>query len=249
MEGTTTQSATQPLRDWAAVADKLRFVDVGSRGGLQAKWHPHMDEICVIMFEPDAAEAVRVRNDIGQRFDCVVIDSALYHTVGRRKLYITENATCISLREPNHELLRWYDIQPHLKLVGEDEVACARYDTLYYQGRVPTPDALKIDVQGCEHEVLLGFGGLLQTCLGIELETQFYPVYRGQKLLHDIIAYLGDFGFVLRALEPVPHFDGDYVEANAFFTKARAAVRAYDATQRRKFDLLTKVWGLTPYRL
>ena len=62
----------------------------------------------------------------------------------------------------------------------------------------PAPDAIKIDVQGFEFQVLQGFGSLLQHCLGIELEAHFYPIYRGQKLLHDIVSMLSDYGLVLR---------------------------------------------------
>ena len=71
---------------------------------------------------------------------------------------------------------------------------------------------------------------------------------RGQRLLHDIVSLLNDHGLVLRTLQPVPHFDGDLVEVNAFFTKSRFAVRALNQDQRRKFALLTKVWELPDYR-
>lgn len=77
--------------------------------------------------------------------------------------------------------------------------------------------------------MLQGFGELLQTCLGIELETHVYPIYQGQKLLHHLIAFLSDYGFVLRKLtpllnmgapdRPVLSLDGDFVEFDAWFTK------------------------------
>jgi hypothetical protein len=118
---------------------------------------------------------------------------------------------------------------------------------LYHQGTVPAPDAIKIDAQGFEHQILLGFGSLLQDCLGIELEAHFYPLYRGQKLLHDIISLMSDHGLVLRTLQHVAQFDGDLVEVNAFFTKSRFAVRSLTPDQRRKFSLLTKVWELPEY--
>ena len=91
---------------------------------------------------------------------------------------------------------------------------------------MPAPDAVKIDVQGYEHEVLQGFGGLLQGCLGIELETHVYPVYQDQKLLGDLIALLEPYGFVLRRLSPVPSFDGDVVELDAWFTQEHRSLAA-----------------------
>jgi hypothetical protein len=115
------------------------------------------------------------------------------------------------------------------------------------KGAVPVPDAIKIDVQGFEYEVLLGFGHLLADCLGIELETHFYPIYKGQKLIGDIVSLLDDFDFVLRALKHVPNFDGDAIEFDAFFTKRRDKILDLCDPDKKKFSLLTDVCELTPY--
>lgn len=231
-----------------ADAGLLRLVDVGAMGGIQAKWHPYLERVAPVLFEPNPEEAARLR---AQHPHAAVVEAALGNTVGPRNLMITENPTCVSLRPPNQEFVAAYGIHPHLRMVGAQEVMCTRYDVLHQAGTVPAPDAIKLDVQGCEYEVLLGFGALLQDCLGIEMEAHFYPVYREQKLLGDIIALLREYGFVLRKLDQnkMNNFDGDLVEVDAFFTKPRHVVRAYNATQRRKFDLLTEVWELAPYRL
>jgi FkbM family methyltransferase len=231
-----------------AIDELLCFVDVGSRGGLQAKWHPHADAIRAILFEPDGKEATRLRNQIGPSSRHMVFDRGLSNLVGPKKLYVTVNTLGSSLLPPNTEFLANYEIRPHFELAGHAEVDCTRYDVLYHEGKVPAPDAIKIDVQGFEFQVLQGFGSLLQHCLGIELEAHFYPIYRGQKLLHDIVSMLSDYGLVLRTLQHVGQFDGDLVEVNAFFTMPLHAVRRLSPSQRRKFDLLTKVWELPVYR-
>jgi FkbM family methyltransferase len=227
---------------------RLCLIDVGAMGGVQAKWRPHLDSITPVLFEPNPVEAAKLRTHF---IHATIVEAALSNVVGRRELVITENPTCISLRNPNQEFLANYDVHPNLRVKGTQEVDCTRYDVLYQKGVVPCPDAIKLDVQGCEYEVLLGFGALLQDCLGIELETHFYPIYRDQRLLHEIIALLGEYGFVLRKLDQnkMSNFGGDLVEVDAFFTKPRSVVRSYDRTQRRKFDLLTEVWELTQYRL
>jgi FkbM family methyltransferase len=48
-------------------------------------------------------------------------------------------------------------------------VRSLRYDQLHAKGVVPVPHVVKIDFQGCEYEVLEGFGELLDQVLGIEL--------------------------------------------------------------------------------
>ena len=246
-----THVATEVIRAGSPIppdSERLCLVDVGAMGGVQAKWQPRLMSITPVLFEPNPAEADKLRTQFAS---ATVVEAALSNTTGRRNLVITENPTCISLRNPNQEFLAGYDIRQHLRVTGTQEVECTRYDVLYGQGIVPPPDAIKLDVQGCEYEVLLGFGALLQDCLGIELETHFYPLYREQRLLHEIIALLSEYGFVLRKLEQnkMDNFDGDLVEVDAFFTKPRSVVLSYDSIRRRKFDLLTEVWQLTQYRL
>jgi FkbM family methyltransferase len=249
-----THVATEVIRASSPIppdSERLCLVDVGAGlvpgGGIQDKWRPRLASITPVLFEPNPTEAAELR---AQFSDAVVVEAALSNITGRRNLVITENPTCTSLRHPNQEFLAGYDIRRHLRVTGTQEVECTRYDVLYGQGIVPPPDAIKLDVQGCEYEVLLGFGALLQDCLGIELETHFYPLYREQRLLHEIIALLGEYGFVLRKLEQnkMDNFDGDLVEVDAFFTKPRSVVLSYDPIRRRKFDLLTEVWQLTQYR-
>jgi FkbM family methyltransferase len=226
---------------------RLCLVDVGAMGGLQTKWHPFSGLLSPILFEPNPLEAARLR---AQLPNATVIEAALSNVVGRQNLIITENPTCISLRSPNGTFLSHYGINPHFNVKERLEVECTRYDELFRQGVVPSPDAIKLDVQGCEYEALLGFGSLLQDCIGVELEAHFFPLYQNQRLLHEIISLLSDYGFVLRKLDQnkMDNFDGDLVEVDAFFTKPRATVRSYNPDQRRKFDLLTEVWKLHQYR-
>jgi len=226
---------------------RIRLIDVGGAEGLQLKWMLRADRITPVIFEPIRPEAEAVRKTISRIPGAQVIENALAHTAGTRKLHVAAAAGCSSLREPNFSVLNRYSIGNIFKTVAEREVLCTRYDELFRKRIVPAPDAIKIDVQGFEYEVLLGFGHLLETCLGIELESQFYPLYRDQKLLSDIVAYLDQFGFALRALRQLPNFDGEFVECDAFFTKRRHEISDLPETVRKKFATLTEAWELTPY--
>jgi FkbM family methyltransferase len=226
----------------------LRLVDVGGAGGLQPKWLAHSDRILPVLFEPNPIEAEKVRSTLSKTFDQgLVIETGLSNLVGPKNLNITRYWGCTSLRQPNPNVLGKYRIGPAFDVVSTKEVNCTRYDILYQEGSVPSPDAIKIDVQGFEYEVLQGFGGLLQSCIAIELETHIYPIYREQKLLHHIVAFLADFGFVLRGLAQVPNFDGDVVELDAWFTKDIRAWRSFSPMELEKFQLICKVWNLVDY--
>jgi FkbM family methyltransferase len=60
--------------------------------------------------------------------------------------------------------------------------------------------ALKIDVQGAEHEVLEGARTILNRTSVISCELSLVPLYEGQKLWTDMIAKFDELGFELCGL-------------------------------------------------
>ena len=202
-----------------------------------------------ILFEPNHAEAERLRLKVGSYPKAIVMNCALGGVDRKRPLFITRNPTCISILEPNFELLKNYGIAEHFQVIRKEEVECCRYDTLWRAGAVPACDVLKIDVQGYEYEMFLGFGACLQGVLGIVAEAHFYEHYRGQRLLHDIVRLASTFGLVLRRIDSnkLQGFNGDFIEIDAFFTIGRAAVKALDKIRDEKFSLMSEAWGLPRY--
>ena len=224
--------------------DRLRIIDVGAAGGLQPQWARRASLLRPILFEPNESEAERTREVLSTFRDAEVIETALSNIDGFRNLHVARAVGCTSVLKPNADILDRYGLFPIFETVQTTSVRCARYDTLHRQGIVPDPDVIKIDVQGYEYEVLSGFGGLLQNCLGIELEAHFYPIYQGQKLLSDLVDLLDGYGLVLRSIRPVPNFRGDIVEVDAFFTRASHHLSSLSKSQKKKYDILNVVWGL-----
>ena len=228
----------------------LCLVDVGALGGLQSKWLPYVDKMFPVLFEPNRAQARIIEKHAAAYPRSLIIQKALAHVSGPRELFVTQNPNCVSLLEPNFDLLRGYGIKVHFDVVGREIIECERYDKLFVEGVAPAPDAIKIDAQGFEYEVLLGFGELLHHCLGIEVEAHFYPLYRGQRLLDEIIDLLAAFDFVLRRIDvnKLDNFDGDVVEVDAYFTKGRRLIASLPEQRQSKFHLISEVWGLQAYR-
>jgi FkbM family methyltransferase len=229
--------------------DLLRIVDVGALGGLEGGFAQHAGRLWPILFEPNPIEAQKIRGQLSGFKKSLVIEAGLGHIDGVKNFLMTRNPTCSSVLEPNFDYLNQYGIAYHFAVARKGEIQISRYDTLFENGVVPLPDAIKIDVQGFEYEVLLGFGSLLKSALAIKLEAHLYPVYRGQKLLGDLVGLLGQSGFNLRYIDlnKLENFAGDCVEVDAYFSKDRRAVRNLSSGAREKFDLIAEVWKLPSY--
>jgi FkbM family methyltransferase len=80
---------------------------------------------------------------------------------------------------------------------------------------------LKIDVQGFEDAVLEGGAGILTALVGVELELSLVPLYDGQTLWREQIAYMESAAFRLVSLTPVFWDDasGELLAADGIFLK------------------------------
>jgi hypothetical protein len=131
-----------------------------------------------------------------------------------------------------------------VQAVTPGDLTCTRDDPDHASGEAPVADVIKIDVEGYEYQVLDGFGDLLKDVLGIEAEAWFYPAYKNQFFLQDLIEKLMPFGLRLRRIETVPGFEGDLVCVNAYFTPGRIGYDNLSLPRKAKSDLITKVWKL-----
>ncbi len=71
-------NATACIRMPNISTDRLCLVDVGGAGGLQAKWLAYAAQIMPVMFEPNPAEAAKLRDTLQQSFaDGLVLETGL----------------------------------------------------------------------------------------------------------------------------------------------------------------------------
>ncbi|MCL2385326.1 MAG: FkbM family methyltransferase [Alphaproteobacteria bacterium] len=98
---------------------------------------------------------------------------------------------------------RAVEIEPSIGYVGTQKISIHRLDSLLDQFAKPGDhNYLKIDTQGYELNVLKGALGVINRFDLIQLETSFFEVYHGEKLIGDVIKFLDYLGFGVVSIEP-----------------------------------------------
>jgi FkbM family methyltransferase len=197
----------------------LVYADVGALWGID---NPVIQELRarkrlrVVGFEPDAAECERLR---AANPDDVYLPFGVGDVDGQRPFYVTAFGACSSFLEPDPAALRGAPHEGLFRVASISAIPQRRMDSLIAQGQIPAPEMAKIDVQGFELQVLQGFGSRLDGVVGVRLETQLRPLYKGQALFMDIYAYMASRGFILRDLRLAPPFVYEVVELEAYFSR------------------------------
>lgn len=197
----------------------LYYCDIGALGGID---NPVIDMlrnqhvIRVIGCEPNEEECQRLRiahpNDIYLPF--IISDED-----GERDLYVTRFKACSSCLKPDTEYLATMSYAPLFQIASVSRMPAKRFDSLISSGTVPTPDFVKLDVQGYELAVLKGFGRHLDHVLGVRLETHVRQMYKQQPLFHEILDFMVSRGFLLRDCRLTFPHDYEAVEFEAYFSR------------------------------
>lgn len=175
----------------------VTVVDVGARGGLHRRWARCVAPVMGIGFDADPKECERLSGlDPRSRFYPYALGAVDGATA---TLHITASPGSSSLLAPNTDFISSYCYAPAMKVLRTMRVNVTTLDTVCARERL-RPDALKLDVQGAELDVLRGGGSVLPTTLVVEAEVEFNEVYARQPLFGDLDRYLRDRGWLLLGL-------------------------------------------------
>jgi FkbM family methyltransferase len=172
-------------------------VDVGARGGLQHQWRRIRDLCLFVGFEPEAAEAARLKK--GALANELYVDSALHSKPGIVPFHHCVVPARSSLYLPDPEVIAdVYGTSDHYAIGRTDEVTVTTLDALASTGTVPFANIIKLDTQGSELDILKGAArSLNESVIAIEAEVEFVPLYKGQPLFGDVDAFLRSAGYEL----------------------------------------------------
>jgi FkbM family methyltransferase len=169
-------------------------LDVGAaRGGYAHELRDFGYRGRIVSFEPMAAAYADLAAAGAGDPDWVAVHSALGSATGRETINIASNSDSSSMlpMEAAHR-----SAAPHVDYVGQEEITVARLDDVapdhLSEGSRPF---LKIDTQGFEKEVMAGGAATLASCVGLQLELSFVPLYAGGMLVDEAITLAYEHGF------------------------------------------------------
>ncbi|MBU6147664.1 MAG: FkbM family methyltransferase [Actinomycetales bacterium] len=205
----------------------LRLVDVGAAGELPPRWAAIAGSVDYLGFEPDErSRAELLARDHGCR-SYLLRPEVLAADAGRITFNLCAKPMCSSALIPNSKWLARFPEVGRFEIVAFSEVDATSLDSI----GVTEADFIKLDTQGTELSILRGADRLLDTCLGLEVESEFQEMYSGQPLFADVSAHLVARGFeFIDLLNPVrwerTQFNayGQLAFADALFLRSPEAV-------------------------
>jgi FkbM family methyltransferase len=177
------------LNAFLSMGDPLCVYDLGASGGAPPPFCWLLDGISLINFEPNSNAEVEKS---GRNCDIAIGPQTM------KTLHINRRQTTSSLLPPREDVVNRYDFtkifpeEPRVfETVSTVEIETLGLDDAVKNFALPSPDFLKIDVQGLTHEVLLtGEKTISKSVLGLQVEVEFVETYTGQKTFGTVHEYL-----------------------------------------------------------
>jgi FkbM family methyltransferase len=180
-------------------------IDVGCRDGVRPAWRELEPYALLIGFDPDPVECARLNNVAGdptrERYEPLAVAAS----DGETTLYLTADPQCSSIYPPDARAISRYPELWRHEPRGTETIVTSTIDSWAQSADLSYIDALKVDVQGAELDVLRGAQRSLESVRVIEAEVEFQELYQGQPLFSDVNHYLRDRGFGLWRLREIHH--------------------------------------------
>jgi FkbM family methyltransferase len=218
--------AAADLRALAGLLERpVVAIDVGCRDGVRPAWRELGAHARLVGFDPDPAECARLNSAAGDALQERYEPLALASSDGEATLHLTADPQSSSLYPPAPSAIRRYPELWRHEPRGTQTIRTTTIDSWASSADVGAIDAMKVDVQGAELDVLRGAERSLESVRVIETEVEFQELYQGQPLFTDVDRFLRERGFGLWRLREIYHCSlsrpgrgepvfgvGDYVE-------------------------------------
>ena len=195
------QKVDMPTLDKSKIASLLTalqpsVVDIGARGGLDEDLLAIAWACSVYGFEPEPAEAARLREKPDPRWKKVtILPYAVGGITGKATLYLPESQQGASLLRHNADMVDRFGFDNLHTVRKEISVDTVTLDGLFASGELPRADYLKIDIEGAELAVLKAGTSVLQRTSAVKVECSFLQQRVAQPLIWDLVPFMLEAGF------------------------------------------------------
>lgn len=145
-----------------------------------------------IAVEPISSNFERLKKRMGDAPGFEAVRAAIWHTDGHEEIWVSEGPGydgSSSLREPTGHLVAF----PNCVFRRRVRIPTVTLNTLCRERGIEMVDFIWCDIQGCEGDMIAGGREALQRTRYLMMEWQGdSELYRGQKLLKDLLIALPD---------------------------------------------------------
>lgn len=196
------------IQDILTPNERFIILDGGAREAwTDPRWQAFISgRVRLYGFEPDAAEVERLNQEAAARkLDYRYYPTGLWCRSGKATFIANKSPGGGSFFEQNLALTdRWRFESPEVQFLARDifhptvreEMVVTSIDDWARQAHVTDLDFMKLNVQGCELEILQGSTSLLGQVLGLMVEMSFAETYHKRPFFSDIDAFLRSQDFV-----------------------------------------------------
>jgi FkbM family methyltransferase len=178
-------------------ASPFVYVDVGARGGIDQRWTPFKKHFLAVAVEADEAAYQDLVKMSKADPTLRPVFATLHNTPGEIILHVTRKAAVSSVLQPNKEVLGRFPDAERFDVVRTLRLETTTLDAALQANGIGEIDFLKIDTQGSSLWVLQGARQALASAYGVEVETEFVPLYQGQPLFNEVDRFMQENGFEL----------------------------------------------------
>jgi len=201
--------------------DPKKIIDVGANNGEWSKLAVKIfKDANYFLIDP----LMEMETDLSEF--CKIHPGSKYFIYGvgskKEKLYLTlggVNLTGSNLMFGENELLKKTDEQREIEIIT--------IDSLIDNNEIPSPDFVKVDIQGFELEALKGGEKLFDKTEVFIIETNFFEFMKGVPLVHDVVLYMAERGYVIYDFPGFLRrpFDGALAQMDVCFVKRDGVLR------------------------
>jgi FkbM family methyltransferase len=173
------------------------YVDVGARGGIDRRWRPFKKHFQTVLVEADESAYQELMAAAASDPTLKPVFAALHNAPETIKFHITRKNDCSSIMPPNREILDRFPDSKRYDVISTLSLEATTLDIALRENGIKEIDFLKIDAQGTTLQILEGGRQALESAYGVEVETEFVPLYQGQSLFNEVDCFMRSKGFEL----------------------------------------------------